>query len=100
MTKLLWKDPSNDELFDKMKLDVDKLVPDFITDERVDQLNCSLHGLRTDLNTYLHHDELLRKGGDLTTLIGLISDKEDEILSGSTPPERALPLVLAFGLLK
>ena len=100
LTKLLWKDPSNDKLFDKMKLYVDKLVPDSITDERVDQLKGSLHGLRTDLNTYLHHDELSRKGGDLTTLIGLINDKEDEILSGSTPPERALPLVLAFGLLK
>jgi delta endotoxin, N-terminal domain len=100
LTKLLWKDPSKDELFDKMKLYVDNLVPDSITRERVDQLAGSLSGLRLDLKKYLHHEELSRKGGDLTTLIGLINDKEDEILSGSTPPEKALPLVLAFGLLK
>jgi len=100
LTKLLWKDPSKDELFNKMKLYVDNLVPDSITRERVDQLAGSLSGLRRDLQNYLHHEELSRKGGDLTTLMGLINDKEDEILSGSTPPERALPLVLAFGLLK
>ena len=100
LTKLLWKDPSNDKLFDKMKLYVLKLVPDSITGERIDQLKGSLHGLNTDLNIYMRHHELSRKGGDLTTLIGLINDKEDEVLSGSTPPEKALPLVLAFGLLK
>jgi hypothetical protein len=100
VAKILWKDPENAKLFNKMKKYVDQLVPDSINEERVTQLQEDLVALKNKLTEYMSHDGLYRKGRDLDKLLGTIGDVEPHILNGSTPKERLLPLLLAFGILK
>jgi hypothetical protein len=97
----LWKDPKSDRLFDEMLDYVNRLVPDSITKERLGQQKYDIVGLSRALKAYKEEGDLFQKGLDLKILTKRLAELEQAYLDDpETPPERALPLVVAYGKLR
>jgi hypothetical protein len=97
----LWTDPKSDRLFDEMLDYVNRLVPDSITKERMGQQSFDIAGLRKLLKAYKLEDDLYQKGLDLKILTNRLAELEPAYLDNpDTPPEKVLPLVVAYGKLR
>jgi hypothetical protein len=97
----LWTDPKADRLFDEMLNYVNRLVPDSITKERLGQQSFDIDGLRKLLKGYKHEDNFFQKGLDLKILTNRLAELEPAYLDNpDTPPEKMLPLVVAYGKLR
>jgi|GEM_PF-7062046 len=97
----LWKDPKPDRLFDELVTYVNKLVPESITAERVKQQDYDVKGLRGLLQKYQDEHDLVYKGKALDYLRNRLLELEPAYLDNpDTPPEKILPLVVAYGRLR
>ena len=101
VTSFLWKDPKPDRLFDELVTYVKQLVPELITAERVGQQNFDVAGLRLLLQAYQAEGNLVEKGKKLDYLQNRLRELEPAYLNNpDTPPEKVLPLVIAYGRLR
>jgi hypothetical protein len=101
VTSFLWKDPKPDRLFDELVTYVKQLVPESITAERVGQQNFDVAGLRLLLQAYKAEGNLVEKGKKLDYLQNRLRELEPAYLNNpDTPPEKVLPLVIAYGRLR
>jgi hypothetical protein len=101
VASFLWKDPKPDRLFNELVTYVNQLVPESITAERVGQQNFDVAGLRLLLQAYQDEGNLVEKGKKLDYLQNRLRELEPAYLNNpDTPPERVLPLVIAYGRLR
>jgi Na+-translocating ferredoxin:NAD+ oxidoreductase RnfG subunit len=97
----LWKDSTTNDLFKQMKAYVDAIVPDAISDERVNQQSYDVAGLQKLLERYRAEGNLYQKGNKLNNLVDRLIEIEPAYLNDpKTPPEKALALVIAYGALR
>ena len=97
----LWKDPKADRLFDELVAYVNDLVPESITKERIGQQNYQVEGLKKALDEYQREGSLAEKGRMLGRLKDKFIELEPAYLNNpDTPPEKVLPLVIAYGRLR
>ena len=101
VVSFLWKDPKPDRLFNELVTYVNKIVPELITAERVGQQNFQVAGLRLLLQEYQAEGNLVAKGKILDGLKDKFIELEPAYLNNpDTPPEKVLPLVIAYGRLR
>lgn len=99
MIKFLWKDNSQEQLFDQMKAYVDRVVPEAISQEFVDSLKRRVDGLRTIAKNYSKTENLNDKGQRLNELLGAIDLFEPDFFD-ERAPAKVLAHFVAFGTLK
>jgi len=100
LTKMLWKDGTNDALFGQMKDYVDQLVPELLTQDYSKHLANRVQGIRNVLDNYERETDPDEKARHLTNLRDLISNFEPDFLDDTRPPDRTIVHFVAFGMLK
>jgi delta endotoxin, N-terminal domain len=99
ITKFLWSDDSQQQVFNALVAYVNQVVPGMIAQEHVQQLQQHVVGLRAVLNDYNQTTDPVQKGEYLTTLISLLDELEPEFFDPRTP-ERTLAHFVAFGSIR
>ncbi len=99
LVKVLWKDNSQSDLFDQMKEYVDKLIPDMIAREHVNNLKNRVEGFRLAFRRYDEAPEPGDKGQLLNAILVTLDEMQPDFFD-PRKPEQTLAEFVAFGTLK
>jgi hypothetical protein len=97
--RVLWKDNSQEALFDQMKNYVDRLIPDMIAREHVDNLRKQVDGLRGALTRYDVAKDPVEKGGLLSAILITMDAMQPDFFDPRLPAQ-TLAAFVAFGTLR